>query len=211
MDKVRKADLVGLFAHLRDVFTEQREALITLDGRLGDSDLGITMNKGFNAAHGAVEANAADDLGKTLNGAGLAFAKAAPSTMGTLTGTGLMRGGKALLGRESLGTGEFALFWRAFRDGVAERGKAKLGDKTVLDVLDPIAATLEAAAREEASLSAALELAAQAAATALDATKAMKAQHGKAAVYQDGSIGVPDAGGTVAHLMIDAMRAFVTR
>src|SRR5215217_5042493 len=138
MDRIGRTELIALFRKLRDVFAERRDFLIELDGRLGDSDLGITMNKGFNAACEWVEANASDDLGKTLNSAGLAFAKAAPSTMGTLTATGLMRGGKALAGRDGLETEELLVFWRAFRDGVAERGKAKPGDKTILDVLEPI-------------------------------------------------------------------------
>jgi dihydroxyacetone kinase-like protein len=211
MDRIGREDLVALFAHLRHVFTAEREALITLDGKLGDSDLGITMNKGFTAAHEAVAANVSDDLGGALNRAGLAFAKAAPSTMGTLTATGLMRGGKALSGHESLGTADFARFWRAFRDGVAERGRAQLGDKTVLDVLDPIAVSLEGSAAAGASLPAALTAASAAAAEALEATKALKAQRGKAAAFQEGSIGVPDAGGTVACLMIDGMRAYVTQ
>jgi dihydroxyacetone kinase-like protein len=211
VEQIGREELVALFAYLRHLFAAERDALITLDGKLGDSDLGITMNKGFIAAHESVAANVADDLGGALNRAGLAFAKAAPSTMGTLTATGLMRGGKALPGHKSLGTAEFAQFWRAFRDGVAERGRAQLGDKTVLDVLDPIAVSLESSAAAGASLSAALTAASTAAAGALEATKAMKAQRGKAAAFQEGSIGVPDAGGTVAYLMIDGMRAYVTQ
>ena len=46
MQSIEKEDLPALFEALRDVFTAQREALIALDGKVGDSDLGITMNKG---------------------------------------------------------------------------------------------------------------------------------------------------------------------
>jgi dihydroxyacetone kinase-like protein len=208
MDRIGREELIGLFRQLREVFAERRDFLIELDGRLGDSDLGITMNKGFNAACEWVEANASDDLGKTLNSAGLAFAKAAPSTMGTLTATGFMRSGKALAGRDSLGTDEFLIFWRAFRDGVAERGKAKPGDKTILDVLEPAVSSFEASVQTEAPLTTALEAAVAAAEQGLDATKAMKAQHGKAAVYQEKSIGFQDAGATVGYLIISTMLAF---
>jgi dihydroxyacetone kinase-like protein len=210
VESIGRDGLGALFARLWEVFAERRDELIALDGKLGDSDLGITMNKGFNAAYDAVAANASDDLGKTLSQAGLAFAKAAPSTMGTLTATGLMRGGKALSGRDRLGTTELSLFWAAFRDGVAERGKAKPGDKTILDVLGPVAASLEASAAAGLPLPAALEAAHGAAEAGLEATKAMKAQHGKAAVYQEKSIGLPDAGGTVAVLIVGAMRDVVS-
>jgi dihydroxyacetone kinase-like protein len=208
MDRIGREELIGLFRRLREVFAERRDFLIELDGRLGDSDLGITMNKGFNAASEWVEANASDDLGKTLNSAGLAFAKAAPSTMGTLTATGFMRGGKALAGRDGLETEELLVFWRAFRDGVAERGKAKPGDKTILDVLEPTVSSFEASVQEEARLIPALESAAAAAERGLNRTKAMKAQHGKAAVYQDKSIGFQDAGATVGYLIISTMLTF---
>jgi phosphoenolpyruvate---glycerone phosphotransferase subunit DhaL len=208
MDRIGREELIGLFRRLREVFAERRDFLIELDGRLGDSDLGITMNKGFNAASEWVEANASDDLGKTLNSAGLAFAKAAPSTMGTLTATGFMRGGKALAGRDGLETEELLVFWRAFRDGVAERGKAKPGDKTILDVLEPIVSSFEASVQEEARLIPALESAAAAAERGLDGTKAMKAQHGKAAVYQEKSIGFQDAGATVGYLIVSTMLTF---
>ncbi|MBQ1762507.1 MAG: DAK2 domain-containing protein, partial [Aquincola sp.] len=139
MDRIGKPELAGLFQRLREVFTQQREALIALDGKVGDSDLGITMSKGFIAAHEAVLAQLAtagtDGIGKPLQMAGMAIAKAAPSTMGTLTATGFMRGGKALLAAETIGTAELAAFWRAYHDGVVERGKAKPGDKTLVDVL----------------------------------------------------------------------------
>jgi dihydroxyacetone kinase-like protein len=207
MDRIGRTELIALFQNLRDVFVERRDFLIELDGRLGDSDLGITMNKGFNAACEWVEANASEDVGKTITSAGMAVAKAAPSTMGTLTATGLMRGGKALAGRDSLRTEDVYIFWQAFRDGVVERGKAKPGDKTLLDVLNPIVASLERSVQQGAPLAVALGAATAAAQEGLEATKAMKAQHGKAAVYQEKSIGHQDAGATVGYFIIDAMRA----
>ncbi len=209
MDRIGKNELAGLFQRLSQTFTDQRSFLIELDGKVGDSDLGITMNKGFNAAKEAVTANTADPIGKTLQLAGMAIAKAAPSTMGTLTATGFMRGGKAVGEAQAIGTAEIAAFWTAYRNGVEERGKAKLGDKTLLDVLHPIATSLQASTEAGLQLSAALEAAAQAAADGLEATKTMVAQHGKAACFPEKSLGLQDAGATVGVLIIETMRAFV--
>ncbi len=209
MQRIDKEQLAGLFDQLRTVFAAQREFLIDLDGKVGDSDLGITMNKAFTAAAVAVESNVSDPIGKTLQLAGMAMAKAAPSTMGTLTATGFMRGGKAIGECTSLSTGEFAMFWRAYHDGVVERGKAKPGDKTLVDVLGPIVAALETATSAGMALPEALQRAADAAAVALEATKSMVAQHGKAACFQEKSLGLQDAGATVGYLIIDTMRAYV--
>ncbi len=193
----------SLYTAWAERFAAEREALIALDGKVGDSDLGITMSKGFAAANEAVQGLEGASVAGQMKAAGAALAKAAPSTMGTLMATGFLRGFKALEGAEQFGTAEAAAFWRAYADGVAQRGKAQLGDKTVLDVLDPIAAALEGS---DVGLSGALEAAAEAAAEALEATKLMVAQHGKAAAFQEKSRGLPDAGGTVALILIEVMR-----
>ena len=211
MDRIEKENLPALFEALRDVFTAQREALIELDGKVGDSDLGITMNKAFIAAFESVRNNATDPIGKTLQLAGMAIAKAAPSTMGTLVATGFMRGGKALEGAQAWGTAEMSAFWVAFFKGVAERGKAQLGDKTLLDVLSPIALSLESSSASGAALVLALQHAAQVAGDGLEATKAMLAQHGKAACFQEKTVGLQDAGATVGVLMIETLHAYVAQ
>ena len=206
MQAVNASDVVGLFAALEHTFATEREFLIALDGKVGDSDLGITMSKSFAAAHASVAAETALPVGKLLGKAGLAIAKAAPSTMGTLTATGFMRGGKALDGVTVIGVDEMAAFWRAYRDGVIERGKAKPGDKTVVDVLVPIADALDAAAAAGSSLGDALDAAVVAARSGLEATKSLVAQHGKAAAFRDRTRGLQDAGATVAVLIVTAFR-----
>jgi len=210
MDAIRAADLIGLFQSWRDMFAAQREFLIALDGKVGDSDLGITMSKSFAAAYDTVAAEGADaGLTKLLRSAGAIMAKTAPSTMGTLTATGFLRGAKVLDGLDAIGTPEAAAFWRAFTTGIAERGKAKLGDKTILDVLDPVASALEQAAASGAALAPAMKAATEAADEALENTKAMVAQHGKAAAFQQKTVGLQDAGATVGVLLVKTMSDFV--
>jgi phosphoenolpyruvate---glycerone phosphotransferase subunit DhaL len=209
MDAISPSDLVGLFAAWRATFAEQRDFLISLDGKVGDSDLGITMAKAFAAAAAAVgTAPVGASIGKIIVTAGAAIAKAAPSTTGTLTATGFLRGGKALAGAGAKGVREAAAFWRAYGNGIAERGKAKVGVKTILDVIDPLATAIEAAARAGDPLGTALSGAARAAEAALEPTKTMLAQHGKAAAFQQKSVGHQDAGATVGVLMIQTMRDF---
>jgi dihydroxyacetone kinase-like protein len=210
LQTLNAAGLIDLFKSWKELFAEQREFLIALDGKVGDSDLGITMNKSFAAAAEALEAEgAAAGISRLLRTAGATMARTAPSTMGTLTATGFLRASKAVEGREALGTAEMAAFWRAYRDGVAERGKARVGDKTLLDVLDPIATTLEAEAAAGASPADALEAAADAAERALEDTKSMVAQHGKAAAFQEKTVGLQDAGATVGAFLIRRMAKFV--
>ncbi|MBA8837806.1 dihydroxyacetone kinase subunit L [Ochrobactrum sp. RH2CCR150] len=211
MNSIKASDLINLFDSWKQLFAEQREFLISLDGKVGDSDLGITMSKAFAAAAEATaEEGESAGIAKLLRLAGATMARVAPSTMGTLTATGFLRASKACEGVDAIGTAEMAAFWRAYRDGVAERGKAKVGDKTLLDVLDPIAVTLEAQAAAGASLPDALAATAKAAEDALEATKSLVAQHGKAAAFQEKTIGLQDAGATVGTFLIVRMSEFVS-
>ena len=203
------ANLIDLFQSWQDLFAEQREFLIALDGKVGDSDLGITMSKSFAAAAEALAAEGPDaGISKLLRTAGATMARSAPSTMGTLTATGFLRASKAVEGMSTLDTAAMANFWRAYCDGVAERGKAKVGEKTLLDVLEPIAATLDMQSTVGASLADALQVTADAAARALEATKSMVAQRGKAAAFQEKSVGLQDAGATVGYFMIRRLAEF---
>jgi len=120
-----------------------------------------------------------------------------------------MRGGKALESFSSIGSAEMSLFWAAFLNGVIERGKAKRGDKTLIDVLAPVSESLGTSVACAATLPEALARAAEAAAKGLDATKGMIAQHGKAACFQEKTLGLQDAGATVGFLIVDTLRAFV--
>jgi dihydroxyacetone kinase-like protein len=211
MDAITAADLIRLFDAWKQLFAEQREFLIALDGKVGDSDLGITMAKSFAAAADAVAAEGeAAGIAKLLRTAGATMARTAPSTMGTLTATGFLRASKAVETATSLGTPEMAAFWVAYRDGIAERGKAKVGDKTIVDVLDPVARTLEEQAADGVSLVSALAAAAAVAEDALEKTKTMVAQHGKAAAFQEKTIGLQDAGATVGALILRELSNFAT-
>ncbi|MEK6796307.1 MAG: DAK2 domain-containing protein [Spirochaetota bacterium] len=209
MENINRGDLAPLFKSLRDAFAAQRDFLIDLDGKVGDSDLGLTMSRAFIAAYEAVAANAADPIGRTIQLAGMAIGKASPSTMGTLVATGFMRGGKALDLSSSIGTAEMSIFWIAFMNGVIERGKAKRGDKTLIDVVAPVSESLAASAACGAALHEALFDAAAAAAGGLEATKGMIAQHGKAACFREKTLGLQDAGATVGFIITDTLRQFV--
>jgi phosphoenolpyruvate---glycerone phosphotransferase subunit DhaL len=74
MDAISSSDLVALFAPWRATFAEQRDFLISLDGRVGDSDLGITMVKAFAAAEAVAAAAVGAPISKILITAGVATA-----------------------------------------------------------------------------------------------------------------------------------------
>jgi dihydroxyacetone kinase-like protein len=199
------AEVRTALAKLRQIMDANRDWLIELDNELGDGDLGLTMTKGFAAA--ADEAARSDETepGRLLMKAGMQMAKEAPSTLGTLLATGLMRGGKALGSQPGNATEQMAVFLQAFEAGIMERGKTARGNKTIVDSLGPAADALAEAAAQGATLAEGLAQALDAARTGEIAARQMQAQHGRAAYYQEQSIGKPDGGAVVGVLFVEGL------
>ena len=179
---------------------ENRTVLIELDNAIGDGDLGITMEKGFAAAIETVRGLSAEEPGSVFMKAGMAIAKSAPSTTGTLIATGLMRGGKAVAGKPEIAVSDMKVFLAAFLHGVMERGKAKPGEKTLIDILVPAVEAMESYTGDD--VAAVWKQAEQGAERGIEAPKALEAQHGKAAVFRQNSIGLEDPGGRAVYLLI---------
>ena len=207
--KLTASDAKGILALLKTRMAENRERLIELDAALGDSDLGLTMNAGFAAAAEATATLEGLTPGEIFTKAGLTIATTAPSTMGTLLATGFMKGGKAVREKQTLELEDLAAMFTSFTEAVSARGKAKTGEKTVLDVLAPVTETLSASAEAGAELAGALEKAAEAAEAGLLATRDMIAVHGRPAYYGEQSRGQQDPGATVGDLIVQAFSDYV--
>ncbi|MBW2450467.1 MAG: dihydroxyacetone kinase subunit L [Deltaproteobacteria bacterium] len=200
MSFLNKDDIIKILQNLKKLFNENRDHLVELDARMGDGDLGLTMSKAFTAVYDELRDTAETDIGKILMKAGMLMAKAAPSTMGTLMGTGFMRGGKAVLGKAEVSTADLAEFFQAFVTGIMERGKAKPGEKTIIDSLKPAADTLLEFKGEEVEK--ALQAALRSSENGLESTKNMVAQHGRIAYYKEQSKGQVDPGATAGVILM---------
>jgi dihydroxyacetone kinase-like protein len=194
MESLGIKDIRSIVSGIAALMAEKKDELISLDGAMGDGDLGLTMEKGFAAARDEADKTDEADLGKFLMKIGMAIAKAAPSTMGTLVATGFMSGGKAVMGAAALGGKEMAVFWDAFAAGIMQRGKAKPGEKTIVDVLLPAADAFKAKVSGGASLADAFSALKKGAAEGRERAKDMVAQHGRLAYYQEQSRGRDDPG-----------------
>ena len=119
---------------------ENSDYLISLDQALGDGDLGITARKIEEAVESYIASGISqDDIGKFVMTAGMKINSAAPSTMGSLLAIALMRAGALAKDKTEIDPAMVAAMLRAAVQSVQEKGKAKLGDKTMLDALHPAA------------------------------------------------------------------------
>lgn len=195
--------MIAYFKEVDIIMTKNKEYLIDLDSVVGDGDLGLTMSDGFKAAYHFVSTSAETDIGKLLYGAGKTMSTAVPSTMGTLMASGLMQAGKELKGKESLTTDDFTTLFSAYFTGVANRGKAKVGEKTFLDGLYPAVESMKADTTQDMKLFS--ENARIAAHKGFKDTTSLLAIHGRAATRGEASRTLEDPGAAVAYLLMCAL------
>jgi dihydroxyacetone kinase-like protein len=173
-----------------------------LDSAIGDGDHGITMRVGFDAISKQLTSLPADaGIGALLGGAGKAFMRSAGGAIGVIMGRALMAAGSTVAGAAQLGPAELKQCFNAMERAVAETGKAKPGDKTLLDALHA-AAQSASAASDDISARDLLSLAAYAAEQAAQDTAGMHCRVGRASRLGDRALGHPDPGAVSFALIV---------
>lgn len=180
----------------------QKAYLTELDSAIGDADHGINMNRGFKAALEKLEAAPPEDVASVLRTVGMALVGKVGGAAGPLYGTMFLEMGKAASGADRLDGSAWAGVLRAGIDGVRTRGKAELGDKTMVDALEPAYAALNEAAAAGAGLGEAMKSAVEAAREGMEATIPMVARKGRASYLGERSAGHQDPGATSSHLLL---------
>ncbi len=201
---MNKIFLIKYFHQLQKIMMENKEYLIDLDSIVGDGDLGLTMSDGFKAAYDSIKDSEEDDIGKLLYFAGKSMASAVPSTMGTLMASGLMQAGKGLKGKINFDEKDMITIFKEYKEGVANRGKAKIGEKTFLDGLAPAIDAMEKALLDGGDMSELAKAGVNGAKQGLKDTTNMVAVHGRAATRGEASRTLEDPGAAVAVLMMVA-------
>jgi len=199
--------LVRMFDAIAVSMAANRDHLCSLDGVIGDADHGIAMELGFAAARDATVALdlTATDPTAVLNAGAKAFLNAVGASSGPLYATAFMRAGAAVKGKASLEDVDVVAILAAMAKGIQDRGKAELGEKTMLDAWLPAAQAAEAALSGGAGGSDALKAALSAAEQGAEATKAMVAGKGRSSRLGERAVGHIDPGAASAALVIAAM------
>lgn len=196
-----------LLVRCADAIIDNVELLTKADQAIGDGDHGVGMKRGFTAAKQAVaEIENPTSVGQLFKAGGQAIIGASGGASGVIFGLLLRAGGKVFAG-ETLDAAGFVNWLNAANEQIQTRGKAKPGDKTMLDALDPAAkAGQEALA---AGLLAVVKAAADGAKAGVEKTKDMVATFGKAKALGDRSLGSPDPGAISTSLILEAAAKYV--
>jgi dihydroxyacetone kinase-like protein len=170
-----------------------KDELTSIDSKLGDGDMGVSMEKGALALQKALELRSADISSLLFLCAGV-FNRAAPSTMGTLISFVLQETSKYCKEHPELSTADVLHIPQIAVEIISKRGKAREGDKTILDALIPFASALEGTFKETGDLKKSLEKASESAVAGMEKTRGMIAKTGRAKWLADRNKEYPDGG-----------------
>lgn len=188
---------------------EQKDYLTELDNEIADGDHGVNMAKGFNAVVAKLDAMADKDIGALLKTTGMTLVSTVGGSAGPLYGTAFMKAGAALKDKMEMNEADLVAAVEAAIGGIQMRGKATVGEKTMLDAICPAFDALKASVEAGEDMKAALTKAVEAAQKGVEYTKTIKATKGRASYIGDRSIGHQDPGATSATYMFEVLLANV--
>lgn len=174
-----------------------------LDSVVGDGDFGHSLARGFEVVLRDWDSYDRTDAGTFLRKIAVAITSKIGGTSGPIWGTAFLRAGGAVAGRSELSGEDVVAMLRAAAEGISARGKAVLGDKTLLDALIPTTDTIEEAVGHRQPAADIAASAAKAMNEAAAATKLLEAKRGRASYTGERSIGSVDAGAMALAVIAD--------
>ena len=184
---------------------EHRRYLTKLDSEIGDGDHGTNMHRGFQAALERLDDADPATPADALKAVSMALISKVGGAAGPLYGTAFLRASTTLQGKDELSAEDAAEALEAALGGIKQRGKAEVGDKTIVDALEPAAEAAKNAATEaDGSVAGVFRAAAEAAKEGAEATIPLVARKGRASYLGPRSAGHQDPGATSTYYLLDA-------
>jgi phosphoenolpyruvate---glycerone phosphotransferase subunit DhaL len=203
---VTREQLVAWLGTFRDSVHEHRDYLTELDAAIGDADHGTNLTRGMDAVMALVDADDAPDTAASLlKAVGMKLVSTVGGASGPLYGTFFLRASAAAGDAENLDSKAVLGMLRAGAEGLASRGKAELGDKTMVDALTPAVQAFADSVGNGDDLAAGLRAAAEAAAKGREATTELEARKGRASYLGERSKGHTDPGAASATMLVEAL------
>jgi len=185
-----------------EILKENRQYLIELDSAIGDGDHGANMDRGFKAVMSKMNEIEDKDIGTIAKTVGMTLLSTVGGAGGPLYGTFYLQIGMKSAGMMELSLADWATALEAAVDGIVMRGKAELGDKTMVDALTPAVLSLKESLNGNVPIGDALEKSASAAKKGMVDTIPLVARKGRASYLGERSAGHQDPGATSSYLIL---------
>ncbi|PIE34964.1 dihydroxyacetone kinase subunit L [candidate division KSB3 bacterium] len=203
MTSLTQHDILAWLLALQEVYSENKTYLTELDSAIGDADHGINMDRGFTAVKTELEKASFPDIGAVFKTVAMTLIKTVGGASGPLFGTLFLRASTACSGKTELQASDLVELFDLGVEGIIQRGKAQLEDKTMLDTLIPVVQAMQQALQSGTDLSTLLREAATTAETGMKSTIPLQARKGRASYLGERSIGHQDPGATSAYLLLN--------
>lgn len=201
-DTVGVDELVAWLRRSDELITENAAYLTDLDAAIGDADHGSNMKRGLAAVVKALDDGEFETVDALMKKVGSTLVSAVGGASGPLYGTFFLRFGTSQKEQTELDASQLHAALRAGVEGIEQRGKATIGEKTMLDAWVP---ALDAYAEQDDGLAGKVFAGARAAAAGRDATADLVATKGRASYLGDRSVGHIDPGAASTALLWRAM------
>ena len=189
------SDVINFLKRVTTSLRANSNYLTELDQQIGDGDLGITAKKIADALDAYMSETADEsDIGKFIMTAGMKINSAAPSTMGSLLAISFMKAGKVCKSKTEITSKDVVEMLNTAVSSIQEKGKAKLGDKTLLDALIPAVKALESSLAKGKTLKESGKEMCVAAQTGLEKATLLRSKVGRASWVGDRTEGKVDPG-----------------
>ncbi len=189
---------------IADSIIQNKEYLTVLDAACGDGDMGVVMYLGFKKAKEELDQVKSVDIGVLFGTVGSTVLTSVGGASGPLFGSLFNQAGRVAKGKDNISLEDLAAMFESSLNKISSLGGAKVGDKTLVDALEPAVKALKEASSKDLSLEVALEKASEAARLGAESTKKLEAKYGKAKYLGEKSIGYLDPGAKVTDIIFEA-------
>ena len=208
LSELNAEDTRNMLLYVADKIIASKPYLTEVDSVIGDGDHGIGMAGGMQKAKKKLlQMEGGNNVYALFETAGQAMLMSMGGASGVIFGSLYLAGAKGMEPKEVLTGADLAVMERKSLAAIQERGKAEVGDKTMVDALVPAVEALEA--NKDRTLLETLKAAEEGARTGMENTKKYVAKFGRAKSLQERAIGHQDAGATSVWLIFQGMREFV--
>ncbi|MDJ0735533.1 MAG: dihydroxyacetone kinase subunit DhaL [Nostocaceae cyanobacterium] len=184
---------------------QNKDYLTELDAAIGDADHGINMDRGFKKAIAQLPTVADRNISDVLKTVSMTLISSIGGASGPLYGTWFLRASTSVVGKQELNESDMLKLLQAGLDGVIGRGKAQLGDKTMVDALSPAVEAFREAVADGKQMQEAMQQAVAGAEQGMKDTIPMVAKKGRASYLGERSAGHQDPGATSAYMMLNSL------
>jgi dihydroxyacetone kinase-like protein len=207
LDEISNLEFLAMLEHAGKVVIQNSQYLSELD-MLGDADFGVNISRGFEMVIEKLPGLQDSDIGTILKAVGDVFLYDIGATIGGLLGRSLQKAAKEMQGKRTLSPRDVVTLLRTVLVTTKEIGGAKLGDKTLIDALEPAVIAASSAA---SNLREMMEQAARAAGEGAKNTTMMVSRIGRSSYLGERSVGKADPGAMFIYLFLNAWADTVSK